>query len=611
MFEALRKAIVPIIVITLVFFVGLIVLQWGADFTGSGRRNMNPNVAAVINGQEIPWTDYNRILNNLYQQELENYDGEIPDDKTFEIEDKAWKQLLYDNLIMQQIAKHNIIVTDEELYAYLRMSPPQFLQQVPQFQTEGRFDYQKYVNAMVDPQAAGFWASIEPMIRNEILKLKVQELVIQTVHVTDDEVKQNFLENEEKVKLGLVNVGFSKYQRDLPEITDEELQKYYDEHQDKYRVNPRVVLEVAQIEKAPSDYDWELAHRQLNEVYDSIMAGADFAEMAKEYSQDNSAQQGGDLGWFAQGQMVKEFDSLSFSMKKDEISEPFQTQFGWHIIKHHGYKEEMEVPRGKTEKEKVRKAHVSHILIKVTTSQDTRDNIFNQLQELLVIADKQGLDSAGKELGIPIKKTAPFEKKSSIQFIGYSQQAEDFAFGEKAGAISDIMENASSYYIIGVAEKIPAGIAEFDDARTLVRGDLRNEILTKICKDTADAIYTAIKEGSTWDKAAKKYNCEYLQTELITRSNYMPGVGYDPKPMGVAFSLTETNPMTEPISYKTGCVILKLLDRINPDLSTFNEKRDSLFAAVKLQKQQDAYGKWFNMLIDNSEIENYTTRAGR
>ena len=271
----------------------------------------------------------------------------------------------------------------------------------------------------------------------------------------------------------------------------------------------------------------------------------------------------------------------------------------------------MEVPRGKTEKERVKKAHVSHILIKVATSQNTRDNIFNQLQELLVIADNHGLDSAGRELGVPIKKTSPFERKSTIQFIGYSQQAEDFAFKEKVGTISDIMENASSYYIIGVAERIPAGIAKLEEKRSLVRGDLRNEILTKICKDTADAIYTAIKEGNSWDKAAKKYNCEYQQSELITRNNYMPGVGYDPKPMGVAFSLAETNQMSEPVSYKTGCVIIKMLDRINPNLTTFNEKRDSLFAAVKLQKQQDAYGKWFNMLVDNAEIENYTTRASR
>ena len=271
----------------------------------------------------------------------------------------------------------------------------------------------------------------------------------------------------------------------------------------------------------------------------------------------------------------------------------------------------MEVPRGKTQKEKVRKAHVSHILIKVTTSQETRDKIFNELQDLLVLADKQGLDSAGKEMGIAVKKTIPFEKKSNIQYIGYSQEAEDFAFNKKVGAISDIMENPSSYYIISVAEKIPAGIAKLEDVRSTVRGDVRNELLSKICRDTAEAIYTAIDEGSNWENAAKKYNCEYQQSELISRKSYMPGVGYDPKPMGVAFSLTKVNQMSEPVSYKTGCVIMKLLEKVNPDLSTFNEKRDSIYSAVKLAKQQDLYGKWFNMLVEDSKIENYTNRANR
>ncbi|MDD5426017.1 MAG: peptidylprolyl isomerase [candidate division Zixibacteria bacterium] len=612
MFDALRKAIVPIIVITLLFFVGLIVLEWGADFTGSrSGRNFNPNVAAVINGEEVPLTEYNRILNNFYQQEIDEYGGELPDDKSFELEDRAWKQLLYDHLIMQEVQKHNVIVTDEELYAYLRMSPPQYLQQIPQFQTEGRFDYQKYLNAMVDPQAAGFWASLEPMVKRDILKLKMQELIIQTAHVTEDEVKTTFLENEEKVKLGLINVGFSLYQNNIPEITDEEVELYYGENKDNYRVEERAVLEIAQIEKVPSSYDWEIAHTQIKQVYDSIMAGADFAEMAREYSQDNSAQSGGDLGWFPRGQMVSEFDSLSFSMNEGEISEPFRTQFGWHIIKHMGYKDEMEVPRGRTEKEKVRKAHVAHILFKVSTSQETQDNIYNQLQELLLLADRVGLDSAARELGVPLKKTMPFTRKSTIQYIGYDQQIEQFAFEEKVGSVSDIKENASSYYIVSVAEKIPSGVASLDEVRSRVRGDARNAALSKICKDTADAIYAVLQTGENWDKAARKYHCNYEETDLINRNNYLKGVGYDPKPMGVAFSLTRVNQMSEPVSYKTGCVIIKLIERYSPDLTVYHEKRDSLYSALKQQKQQELYGNWFNNLVEQAEIENYLVQANR
>ncbi|MFZ5981752.1 MAG: peptidylprolyl isomerase [Candidatus Zixiibacteriota bacterium] len=610
MFNALRKAIFPIIIITLVVFMGLIVLEWGADYTGQ-RLGGDPNLAAVINGEKIQITEYNQMVSSMYQQELEKYDGDIPEDKTFEIEDNAWKQLLYDHLIMQEVAKNNIIVTDDELYAYLRLSPPQFLQQIPQFQTEGKFDYQKYLNAMIDPQAAPFWNSVEQVVKNDILKLKMQELVIQAATVTEQELKESFMEKEEKVKLGVINVGFSKYQGGMKEITDEELQEYYNQHKEKYQVDKRVVLDIVQLEKKPSDYDWEIAHKEIKTIYDSLMTGADFAEMAKTYSQDNSAQNGGDLGWFGQNQMVKEFDTLAFSMKEGEISEPFRTQFGWHIIQHHGYKQELDTPRGKDKKEMMKKAHVSHILIKVTISSETEDNLFTQLEQLLTAANERGFKVAAEEQGLPVKTTMPFTDKSNIPYIGYNEEVMNFAFEDKVGSISDILENASSYYVVSIAEKLPAGVATFEEVKSTVRGDMRNEILSVICKDTANAIYAAIKNGTTPAKAAKDYNCNYVETDLINRNNYLQDVGYEPAPIGVAFSLTEPGQISEPFSHKTGCVILKLIERVNPDLTLYTEKHDSLYTALINQKQQDLYGKWFNALLENAEVENYTARANR
>ena len=65
---------------------------------------------------------------------------------------------------------------------------------------------------------------------------------------------------------------------------------------------------------------------------DQIEAGADFAELAKEHSQCPSGQQGGDLGEFSPGQMVKEFDEVVFSADPAKIHGPIQTQFGYHLI---------------------------------------------------------------------------------------------------------------------------------------------------------------------------------------------------------------------------------------------------------------------------------------
>ena len=64
-----------------------------------------------------------------------------------------------------------------------------------------------------------------------------------------------------------------------------------------------------------------------------LQRGADFGEMAKKHSLCPSKKQGGDLGWFGKGQMVREFETVAFSAAPGAVSKPFKTQFGWHLVK--------------------------------------------------------------------------------------------------------------------------------------------------------------------------------------------------------------------------------------------------------------------------------------
>lgn len=81
---------------------------------------------------------------------------------------------------------------------------------------------------------------------------------------------------------------------------------------------------------------WPAQKAAIDSIYTVVAAGADFADVASRESQDpGSAQRGGDLGWFGSGMMVAEFDSVAFALADGEISHPFQTAFGYHIIKRH------------------------------------------------------------------------------------------------------------------------------------------------------------------------------------------------------------------------------------------------------------------------------------
>ena len=71
---------------------------------------------------------------------------------------------------------------------------------------------------------------------------------------------------------------------------------------------------------------------EANKLYDEIINGRDFAEVAEEVSLCPSGQNGGDLGFFGRGMMVKPFEDAAFALEKGEISKPVETQFGWHLI---------------------------------------------------------------------------------------------------------------------------------------------------------------------------------------------------------------------------------------------------------------------------------------
>ncbi|WP_054754944.1 peptidylprolyl isomerase [Piscibacillus salipiscarius] len=123
-------------------------------------------------------------------------------------------------------------------------------------------------------------------------------------------------ENEFRYALLLSKIQYQIAAQDI-EVTEEQIKQQYDRMKTELKASHILVDE----------------EKTAKEVLTKLENGEEFANLAKEYSKDGSAQNGGDLGYFSAGKMVKEFEDAAYSLEVGEVSEPVKSQFGWHVIK--------------------------------------------------------------------------------------------------------------------------------------------------------------------------------------------------------------------------------------------------------------------------------------
>jgi peptidyl-prolyl cis-trans isomerase C len=205
---------------------------------------------------------------------------------------------------------------------------------------------------------------LEGLIEREVLYQESQKAGIKVKDQTIDEqlaaVKKRFpSEAEYKTALGKMNLTEDEVKmqiarglaiRELIEqqvtskivVTDAETKAYYDGNSQMFKQPGQVKAShiLIKVDAGADDAKKAEVRKKIETVQEKVNAGADFAELAKEYSEGPSNTRGGDLGFFRRGQMVKPFEDAAFAMKANEVSDIIETRFGYHIIKVYGIKPE-------------------------------------------------------------------------------------------------------------------------------------------------------------------------------------------------------------------------------------------------------------------------------
>ena len=265
---------------------------------------------------------------------------------------------------------------------------------------------QKAVESRLSQQGTNVGAIRDPdkykQLRHEVLDILIGQVLLwqsaqnDNLVASDEEVEKLYQQyvsqypNEDAFKLKMKQEGYdeSSYQQELKQrisarkwveanvmqdlqISDAEVHEFYISNKEKFvmpgQVHARHILITT--DSNSSEEDKRKARKQLQDIKQQLAAGADFAEMAKKHSQGPSAPQGGDLGFFPSGQMVKPFEDAAFALQPGEVSDIVETRFGYHLIKVEAKQE------GRTIKEEEIDAQIRQYLLKTKSGMALNDAI--------------------------------------------------------------------------------------------------------------------------------------------------------------------------------------------------------------------------------------------
>lgn len=594
MLQDFRRYTKAFIYVAIAAFVGTIIFAWGADVSSSKAQK---GIVGEINGEEITLRTYEAVIQNYYQQMSQSSQRELTQEEILELRDRAWVELVTNIVYAQTMERLGLDLTNTELAEHLKRWPPQIVQQQELFLSEqGGFDYQAYLASMQDPQYTQFWIQVESFSRNEIRNMKLQELAIMAARITGEDVKQEFIDNNELMKFEYTAL-FQDQLKD-PEIENDtsEVLEYYEAHQDMFFREAEARLKFVEYAKVPNESDSLGTKEQVRSFYDEIMDGADFAQLAVDLSEDVSAQSGGDLGWFDEGMMVKAFDDAAFGLSDSgDVSEPVETEFGWHIIMKTG-------ERTTDDKKEIR---ASHILMKFKPSGQTISDLQNAAQTLLDIVEQSDFDAAAEELGLTVMHSSGFLEGERAGILGESPRANQFAFTSKVGEVSSIIEEPARFLVVQLEKYIPEGIKSFDESYGKANSNLTKKKLGERAFAKAQEVYDLVVSGIAMEDAASQVGAEYYTTSLISRRDPVRRLGTDPAFLGTAFSLSADEPLSKPIMTGKGAAVINFLERLAPNLELFTSEQDSIQQSMLSDQRQKKFQEWFGHLQESNDVKDF------
>lgn len=716
-FERIRQTSPYLLAVFAVVFVGFFVIS-DLDPSSLMNRGVDYQSAeiAVVNGEKILYKDYaKRVNERIEQQRQQNPDPDFEINHV-QIQKDVWNEMIEELLLKQEADKAGIFVSVGELRDVMFESPPDYLRR-PFTDSAGNFDKRAYQQIISDPESIldrlpqtmsqqekrsvvdqfrNDLIEIEKVIRQQKLMQSLQMLVgnansmISPSYAELKYVNENSTANAQLIYFNPRAVSDNEI-----EVSDQEIQEYYNEHKSEYKQDPVRKMKFVSFKIVPSEKDSSKAEKNINritrdltaaqtmqakdsiftrrfrqmqgELYDymfltdldpqkasyitplekrevigpvelrdgtyffrlegkrsgenqavkashilinfnqnkdSALAEAkrikseltpeNFAVMAMQLSQDKaSARQGGDLGYFTEGQMVKPFEEAAFEAEEGSIVGPVESQFGYHIIYVQDKKDE--------------EISFSEIKIAPKVSRITEKRVQRQARELqLDLQEGMNFDSAAAKYEVAARETQFFSKDEAVLGSLYLSSK---AFETEVGEIVGPMELENYGIIVAqVVEAIPEGVTPLELKKEEIIREIAEQKKIEKLEPKAKDIYAKVRGLDSLSLyTSDDPTVQVIPDVEIKKNGFIPRVGRDVLISSLIFNLP-VGKITEPIKGEKGYYIVQLLNKNVPDSQEIQQSITQEIGKLEENAMKSAYFRWFNAVKQNAEVEDHRAK---
>lgn len=580
-------------------------------------------VYARVAGREVTTADVDKLAAQMARQQR------LPAEFAQFVKPQAANQLITKYALVAEAHRMGLQSTDEEVRSFLHQG--QFGEVLfPGGNFVGQQVYENFVSQNFHLSVVDF----ENLVKEQLLISKLIAMVQGNITVPESEVKDDYIKQNRKVKFAYavltpddvskqvkvtdteLRAYFDKHKQEyvnsIPEqrkaryiaintsaipvnINQSDIQGYYNQHADQYKMPDRVHVRHILIKTPPpvpggkvDQKADDAAKAKAEDILKQLKSGGNFEELAKKNSDDpGSATKGGELPPFQHGAMVPEFEQAAFALQtKGQLSGLVKSQYGYHII------QLIDKETAHTKSLDDVKAEIEPML-----KQQQQTQAADQLARTVEAqATTEGMDKAAAARNLKVVDSDFFKNTDSLPGIGQATDFMEKAFSSKVKSPPVIARIPNGYAVLQVTDDQPAKTPTFEEAKDKVEKAFRDEQAQTLLQSKTQELAERAKALHDLKKAAAEQGAQYKLSDFVTQQSQVPELGIMSGAPSVAFDLAKDQ-ISGPIFPNRNGAVLNVLDQQEPSAEEFAKSKDTARERTLDQKRNESFQLYATNLI--------------